>query len=562
MGRSARVRTPGPPGILGDGALEQGAHVVVIGAGLAGLSAALWLRGTGCAVTVVERDTRPGGLVRTDIIDGSAFDTGATVLTMPELVVDALGTVGVDPADARERLALAPVDPTYAARFADGTAIPVSRNADRFAEAVARTVGDVGADGVRAQLRWLRALYDAEFESFIDRDLTHVPTLLTLDMACAAADVVRLGGLRGLTRAVSRHVRDPRLQRLFTFQALYAGMPPRQARAIYGVIAHMDIGRGVDHPAGGMGRIGRVMAGALVDSGARVMLSASVRDLVTEGGRVTGVRLGGDTAGPGTVLPADAVVSTAPVAATAALLGRPVPRGPRWSAVRYSPSALVIHGRVPADIAARWPGGHHTIDFGAAWDDTFADLTRSPGRLMRDPSFLLTRPALTDPDTFRTEVNGVLAESVSVLAPVPNLAVASELAWEHLAEPYAADCLRTLAHRGYRDIDRSLEILRIDHPGTWAAAGLPAGTPFSAAHSLRQTGPLRTPNRWPGVPNLVLAGAATPPGVGIPPVLVSGRLAAERVAGAAIRRRRPARAADRRGRYGAGTATPGRPVAS
>ncbi|MGK2318988.1 hypothetical protein [Gordonia rhizosphera] len=77
-----------------------------------------------------------------------------------------------------------------------------------------------------------------------------------------------------------------------------------------------------------------------------------------------------------------------------------------------------------------------------------------------------------------------------------------------------------------------LRILRVAHPGTWAAAGLPAGTPFGAAHTRSQTGPLRTPNRWPATTNLIPAGAGTIPGVGIPPVLVSGRLAAKRVVGA------------------------------
>jgi phytoene desaturase len=56
-----------------------------------------------------------------------------------------------------------------------------------------------------------------------------------------------------------------------------------------------------------------------------------------------------------------------------------------------------------------------------------------------------------------------------------------------------------------------------------------AGTPFAAAHTLGQTGPLRTPNLWRGAENVVLAGSSTVPGVGIPPVLISGRLAADRI---------------------------------
>jgi phytoene desaturase len=77
-------------------------------------------------------------------------------------------------------------------------------------------------------------------------------------------------------------------------------------------------------------------------------------------------------------------------------------------------------------------------------------------------------------------------------------------------------------------------------PADWAAAGHAAGTPFSAAHTLPQTGPFRPRNLVRGLENAVLAGCGTTPGVGIPPVLVSGRLAAQRITGAA--RRPPPRA--------------------
>ena len=77
----------------------------------------------------------------------------------------------------------------------------------------------------------------------------------------------------------------------------------------------------------------------------------------------------------------------------------------------------------------------------------------------------------------------------------------------------------------------TFQIAKVDDPGTWAAQGMAAGTPFSAAHTVRQTGPLRTPNLVRGTDNVVLAGSSTVPGVGIPPVLVSGRLAAARITG-------------------------------
>jgi phytoene desaturase len=87
----------------------------------------------------------------------------------------------------------------------------------------------------------------------------------------------------------------------------------------------------------------------------------------------------------------------------------------------------------------------------------------------------------------------------------------------------------TLERRGYPGFGGDLEVERVITPADWAAAGLEQGTPFAAAHTFTQTGPFRAGNLWGE--NVVLAGSGTRPGVGVPMVIVSGRLAAERVTG-------------------------------
>lgn len=500
-------------------------HVTVIGAGLSGLAAALHLRGTGVEVTVVEAGESPGGLVRTETLQhpdipgvSLRFDTGATVLTMTDLVVEPLAAVGVTEEQARARLNTVTVDPTYVARYADGSTLSIPHGAQRIPDAVAPVVGRTEAEGTAALLRWLEGVYDAEFDSFIDRNFHHLRSVLDRPTRRDLISLIRSGAVRTLSSAVGSFVDDDRLQRIFTFQALYAGMPPQRASGVYGVIAHMDIGLGVSHPIGGMGQIGAVLAQALVDAGGEIRFRTRATGITRDGDHVRSVST--DT---GETIDTDSVIASVPPDSVAALLGTALPRGRRWRKVRHSPSAVVVHGFLPRTVTADWPGHHHTIDFGGAWAQTFVELTKAPGRLMRDPSFLITRPAFSDPEHFATDE----FEAVSVLAPCPNLEVA-DLPWSHLAGPYVAECLQTLDRRGYTGIADSLVVAKVDHPGTWAQAGLPAGTPFGAAHSLAQTGPLRTPNGWPSIADLFLSGAATIPGVGIPPVLVSGRLAAQR----------------------------------
>jgi phytoene desaturase len=118
-----------------------------------------------------------------------------------------------------------------------------------------------------------------------------------------------------------------------------------------------------------------------------------------------------------------------------------------------------------------------------------------------------------------------------VLAPVPNLATASHEWRGPLAGRYARELLATLEARGYLGFGTGVEVAHLVTPADWAAAGMAGGTPFAAAHTMFQTGPFRPVNLHSGLSNVVFVGSGTQPGVGVPMVLISGKLAAQRVTG-------------------------------
>jgi phytoene desaturase len=184
-------------------------------------------------------------------------------------------------------------------------------------------------------------------------------------------------------------------------------------------------------------------------------------------------------------------------------------------------------------VRAQLPGqAHHTISFGAAWEEVFDELTRK-GRPMSDPSLLVSMPSVTD-RSLAPEGGQVL----SVVAPTPNLDPRSGgnpgIDWTALAPRYREELLRTLEARGWTGLSEAVEVEELTTPLDWAAQGMAAGTPFALAHTFGQTGPFRTPTLPRGGPeNVVLAGSSVQPGVGVPMVLISGRLAAERITGAA-----------------------------
>ena len=509
--------------------------VVVVGAGLAGLSAALHLAGAGRRVTVLERERTVGGRVGVYPVfeDGRHLydiDNGASVLTMPELIADALAAVGESFDSTSPALTFTRLAPGYHARFADGTALDVYSDPDAMVAEIARVCGPDEADGYRKLRRWLASIFDAEFDRFIDSNFDSPLDLVSSPAALRdTAKLVRLGGFGRLGPRVESFVRDDRLRRIFTFQALYAGTAPSTALAVYGAIAHMDTSLGVHFPSGGMSTIAAAMTDALIRNGGRVHTGVDVAELLVEDGRATGVR-----STDGRHFGADAFVLTPDLPVVDRLLLRAgvVPRRRTRNTTVASPSAVVFHGTVPTDVTGTWPSNsHHTIDFGAQWAETFARITapRGHGRLMADPSLLVTRPAVTDP-SLRVVRGGVECEPISVLAPCPNLDSAP-LDWGRLGRPYMREIQQVLERRGYRNLTSAMRVDHLDTPQTWTDKGMLEGSPFSAAHLFRQTGPFRRPNLVPGVDNLVLAGSGTTPGVGVPTVIISGRLAAERISG-------------------------------
>lgn len=476
--------------------------IVIVGAGLGGLACALRLAGAGRQVTVLERGGGPGGRMGQLAVDGYRFDTGPTVLTMPDLLDETLHAVGERMSDW---LDLVRLDPAYRAHFADGSTLDIRADMADTATEIARLCGPREADGYLRFAEYTRKLYHLEWKRFIDRNFDHPWDLVGPDLARLAA----CGGFRRLSAKVSQFFDDPRTQRVFSFQSLYAGVPPHRAAALYAVIAYMDTVAGVYFPRGGMYAVATALAAAAVKHGVRIDYGREVTGVEISGSRARAVRTG-----DGDRIPADVVVLNPDLpVAYRDLLNRPLRRR-----LRYSPSCVVMH------LGARkgYPdASHHNIHFGQAWRSTFDDITRR-GRVMSDPSLLVTNPTRTDPGLAPPG-----REVYYVLVPAPNTQAGPD--WPRIGPAYADDLLRVLGDRGYPGLDAAVDVRQVVTPADWEQQGLAAGTPFAAAHTFGQSGPLRPGNLAPGLDNVVFVGSGTQPGVGIPMVLVSARLAAERI---------------------------------
>ncbi|MBB4738274.1 phytoene desaturase [Actinoplanes octamycinicus] len=481
-------------------------RVVIVGAGLAGLSCALHLAAAGREVTVVEREPVPGGRAGRLSVGGFEFDTGPTVLTMPDLIAEPLAAVGEKLSDWLE---LTPIDPAYRAYYPDGSTLDVRSDTTRMAAEIAGVCGAREADGYLRFVDFTRQLWQLERDHFIDRNLDSPLDLLNLNLL----RLLGMGAFRKLQPKINDYFRDPRTQRIFSFQAMYAGMAPHDALAVYAVIAYLDSVVGVYYPKGGMHAVPRALAGAAEKHGVTFRYDTTVERVVTQHGRATGVLTVG-----GELIPADTVVLNPdlPIAYRDLLPPR------RSRRLKYSPSCVVLH---IGSTQAYSKIAHHNIHFGTGWKRTFDEVINR-GLLMSDPSLLVTNPTHTDPDAAPPG-----KQTYYVLAPAPNLET-GPMNWRGgLAQRYADELLQTLEQRGYVGFRDGVEVERIITPADWADDGMAAGTPFAAAHSFSQTGPFRPANLHPELPNVVFTGSGTQPGVGVPMVLISGKLAASRITG-------------------------------
>ncbi len=485
-------------------------HVVVVGAGLSGLSAAMRLAGAGRTVTVLEREPVVGGragLIKAETASGTyRLDTGPSVLTMPALVQDCFDALGEDP---DEWITMAPVDPIYQARFADGSHLDVVADTEQMAWKVEELCGPEEAAGYLRYVDFVSELYRLEMRDFIDRNMDSPATLATGSLA----RLVAAGGMRRLAPTVGGFLQDDRLRRIFSFQSLYAGVAPQRALAIYAVIAYMDSVEGVFFPRGGMHAIPTAMAAAAAAHGVEIRCSTEVIGIEQSGSRVTAV-----TTADGERFACDALVVTSDLpVARRELLGDPLRRD-----LELSPSCWVMHAGGAGSPAGPDGARHHTISFGSAWEQTFDEL--GAGRLMSDPSLLLSVPTVSDPLLAPEGKHGWM-----LLAPTPHLHHRDPIAWEDVEGHYRRHVLGVMRSRGFTDLGTDLEVEQVTTPLDWQARGLEGGTPFASAHTFGQTGPFRPSNRWGE--NVVMAGSGTTPGVGVPMVLISGRLAAERITG-------------------------------
>ena len=488
------------------------ARVVVIGAGVGGLAAAARLAAQGHRVAVHERAATHGGKLGEYRRDGFTFDTGPSLLTLPQVFTDLFAATG-GPAD----LETVPVDPVCGYRFADGTRLDLPFDAAAVPAALDAALGP--GSGAAWQ-----ALHDrsARLWDLVGEPVLHRP-LRARDLARFSA---RLRDLRvvapwlTLRRLGEQLLPDPRLRLWLDRYATYSGSDPRRAPSVLSVTPYVEQRFGAWWVRGGLRRLGDALLERCRALGVAVHLDSAVAEITTSGRRVSGVRLA-----DGRPAPADVVVSDADarVLYDRLLPGRAVAVRTVRAVLRRAPVSVAGFVLLLAlDGAARSGQPAHRVWFPPDYDAEFDALFRRPAPVP-DPAVYVHAPA----DPVMAPAGGE-AWFVLVNAPVHDPAGGVDWDAPSLRERYADRVLEVLASRGedvrgrvrWREIRTPADLER----GTGAPGGAIYGT---ASHGMLAT-LLRPANRSP-VPGLYLVGGSAHPGGGLPIVALSAKIVADLV---------------------------------
>ncbi len=483
-------------------------RVVIIGAGIGGLSAAIDLASRGASVSVVERQPVAGGKMREIDVDGASVDSGPTVFTMRWVFDELFKAAGTE---FSERVPLSRADRLARHSWLDGSQLDLYADVERSAEAVSELAGRQEGDAYRRFAASAESMFATLDHSFMRRER---PGPVGLTLSLGLAGVPRLAATRPFTSMwaeLGRIFSDPRLRQLFGRYATYCGSSPFSAPATLMLIAHAERA-GVWLVDGGMQRLAENMAALAKEKGAVFRYGESVAAITTTNNRVTGVALA-----DGTTIEADAVVFNGDVAALGSgLLGEGVTTAiqPR----RDEPRSLsAITWSMRASVRG-FPLDHHTVFFGGDYAREFSSIF-DDGRITDEPTVYV---CAQDRGHGRASANGE-SERLLLLINAPPRPVATEEVEENASRVFAL-----LERHGVELSDTGTPV--VSTPGDYADRFPGSGGAIYGWPTHGWSGSFKRHGSRSRVRGLYLAGGTVHPGPGVPMTAISGRLAARSLA--------------------------------
>ncbi len=474
------------------------AHIIVIGAGFGGLTAAALAAKQGHDVTLLEKNDQIGGRAYVKHVDGYSFDLGPSWYMMPEVFERFFAHF-----NKKVPYKLTRLDPSYRIFFEDET-IDVSADLKENLALFDRLEPD-GAKKLTRYLAQAEYQYNTAMKHFIYRPYLKHTDMLNIKLGIEGA---KLKLYQSMETYVNKEFTSDKARKILLYTLVFLGGDPKRTPSLYSLMSHVDFNLGVYYPEGGMQTVAKAIAQQATAHNAKIRLNEPVQRINTENKKVVSVTTTKDT------YAADAVIANADYhhVETQLLTKKDTSYNENyWAKKTIAPSGLIITLGINKKVPEL---DHHNLFFATDWQRHFANIFDNPD-WPDNPSYYVCKPSHSDPT-----VAPKGCETLFILVPV-----AADLD-DTDKDAYAQQIIDHLdKHAPIKGNITHQEV----HAHSYFSEHFNAykGTALGLAHTLLQTASFRPRQQSPKIKNLYYAGQYTHPGIGVPMTVISGEIAAQ-----------------------------------
>ena len=492
--------------------------VVVIGAGIGGMSAAARLAKAGHEVTIFESSDRTGGKCRTKWIGDYAFDTGPSLLTLPAVYRDLFLKTGKR---IEHVLEIEPVDPAFEYNFADKTKLTFPNlSLKGICDSIESVLGKTAGDEWHNLMQRAEHMWDASRGPFVESELKSIPSLIM--KKGFLADLRIIAPLLSLRKLTSHYTKNPYLSKIVDRYATYSGSDPRKVPAVLLTIAFVETTFGAWHIKGGIGQLAVALENRCRELGVRIELNSPVSKINHTSQIANGVSVGNQ------IYDADFVVANADSEIVYNKLLSPnlkIVKPERRKLAKSTKSLagfsllLGLNNNKVSGPLPKMP--HHSIYFPEDYDAEFDDIFEKK-KPVDEPTIYICAPR--DPKM----VKGENLEAWFILVNAPRHEPGSGWDWNKGSSLYAAKIIAKLDELGLRVSER-LEVMEFETPADLEnSVGAPGGSIYGTSSNGARSAFMRAKNTSP-LKNLYCVGGSAHPGGGLPLVGISAEIVAEAI---------------------------------
>jgi len=490
--------------------MTENKTAVIIGAGIGGIATSIYLAKKGYSVSVFEKNSAPGGRCGQLIREGHRFDLGATMLMMPAIYREIFETLGIP---LFENTEIKPLDNLYKIYFDNNDVIAFSADKEKMRNQLEK----IEPGSYAKSQKYVEdgyEIFQIGMNKLIGRNFDNIfqfANFRNIGM------LVKLKTYISNWKYVKKFFNDNHLRMAYTFQNIYVGQSPFDSPALFSMVPAAELTEGSFFPKGGMYTIVQKLLSEAHSSGVSFSYNKPVKKI-----NVTGKKAESIILEDGSVVNADIVIANADLPYVYRKLLPDKGKSRRLDSMKYSCSALCFHWGLDKVYPQL---GHHSVflsdGFREGLDRIFKDKSVSD-----HPSFYIHAPVRTDPDAAPAG-----HDTLSFIVGSGHVDRMKKQDWDDLKKKTRTAIIERLKQLGMNDIEDHIKFEICYTPENWeSACNITRGSVFgSLAHNLLQMGYFRPHNQHSRYKNVFFVGGSTHPGNGIPNVLLSAKLTAERI---------------------------------